>query len=52
MFAKFINYNKKSSSPGNIVALALILTATIMMVGIGVGMVVMQGLEQSRNIDK
>lgn len=53
MSVNHTSYRKRRpSAPGNIVALALILTATILMVGIGVGTVVLQGLEQSRNIDK
>jgi hypothetical protein len=51
MSANFLN-RKKSNPEGNIVALALILTATILIIGIGVGTVVLQGLEQSRNMDK
>lgn len=37
---------------GNIVALALIMTAAILISAFGVGLVVMQGAEQSRNMDK
>lgn len=38
--------------PGNIVALALILTSAILITAIGVGIVVMQGVKQSRTMDK
>lgn len=37
---------------GNIVALALILTAAILISAMGIGIVVMQGVEQARTMDK
>ncbi|MDF1496589.1 MAG: hypothetical protein P1P90_00835 [Patescibacteria group bacterium] len=49
--SKFVVRGSKFVS-GNIVALALILTSAILISAIGVGIVVMQGVEQSRNMDK
>ncbi len=49
--SKFVVRSSKFAS-GNIVALALILTSAILISAIGVGIVVMQGVEQSRNMDK
>lgn len=50
MFAKL--HQLSHAEKGNIVALALILTAAILITAVGVGIVVMQGAQQSRTMDK